>query len=304
MVIFIVLSMIGILSAFVTELAKDTYFFDDYSQRIITQEQIYFMSDVGIEAVKNILQEDDPKFDSYSDSWAQQMPVELKEASFTIEIVDQERYLNPNILVNSKDEIDEKAFDIFQRLFYYLEIDTQILYNIIDWIDKNKESSGGEEDYIDFPAKNDKIDTLEELKMIKGITPEIFEGKKEEGKTVISGEVKPALKDVLSPYSDGKVNINTASIYVLMSLDEDIDETLASSIIDYRKENPFQNVNDLIKVEGMNSDIIYRIRNFVDVKSENFLVNIKINFGDREFKLISLLERKGNKVEEKWRKLY
>ncbi len=304
MVIFIVLSMIGILSAFVTELAKDTYFFDDYSQRIITQEQIYFMSDVGIEAVKNILEQDDPKYDSYSDNWAQQMPVELKEASFTIEIVDQERYLNPNILVNSKDEIDEKAFDIFQRLFYYLEIDTQVLYNIIDWIDKNKESSGGEEDYIDFPAKNDKIDTLEELRMIKGITPDIFEGKKEEGKTVISGEMKPALKDVLSPYSNGKVDINTAPIYVLMALDEDIDETLASSIIDYRKENPFQKVNDLIKVEGMNSDIIYRISKFVDVKSENFLVNIKINFGDREFKLISLLERKGNKVEEKWRKLY
>jgi general secretion pathway protein K len=296
--------MIGILSAFVTELAKDTYFFDDYSQRIISQEQIYFMSDVGIEAVKNILEEDDPKYDSFNDNWAQQMPVELKEASFTIEIVDQERYLNPNILVNQKDEIDEKTFDIFQRLFYYLEIDTQVLYNIIDWIDKNKDSSGGEEDYIDFPAKNDKIDTLEELKMIKGITPEIFEGKKEEGKTVISGEEKPGLKDVLSPYSDGKVNINTASVYVLMSLDDDIDESLASSIIAYRKENPFTNVNDLIKVDGMNSDIIYRIKNFVDVKSKNFLVNIKINFGDREFRLIALLERNGKKVEEKWRKLY
>jgi general secretion pathway protein K len=296
--------MIGILSAFVTELAKDTYFFDDYSQRIISQEQIYFMSDVGIEAVKNILEEDDSKYDSFNDNWAQQMPVELKEASFTIEIVDQERYLNPNILVNQKDEIDEKAFDIFQRLFYYLEIDTQVLYNIIDWIDKNKDSSGGEEDYIDFPAKNDKIDTLEELKMIKGITPEIFEGKKEEGKTVISGEEKPGLKDVLSPYSDGKVNINTASVYVLMSLDDDIDESLASSIIAYRKENPFTNVNDLIKVDGMNSDIIYRIKNFVDVKSKNFLVNIKINFGDREFRLIALLERNGKKVEEKWRKLY
>ncbi len=304
MVIFIVFAMIGILSAFVTELAKDTYFFDDYSQRILTQEQIYFMSDVGIEAVKNLLEEDDPKYDALTDSWAQQMPVELKEASFIIEIADQERYLNPNILVDSKDQINEKAFDIFQRLFYYLEIDTQVLYNIIDWIDKNRESSGGEEDYIDFPAKNDKIDTLEELKMIKGITPEIFEGKKEEGKTVISGEVKPALKDVLSPYSNGKVNLNTASIYVLMSLDDDIDETLASSIIEHRKENPFHNVNDLIKVDGMNSDIIYRIRNFVDIKSENFLVNIKINFGDREFKLISLLERKGNKVKEKWRKLY
>ncbi len=303
MVIFIVFAMIGILSAFVTELAKDTYFFDDYVQRVLTQEQIYFMSDVGIKAVKNFLEEDDPNYDSLTDNWAKQMPVELKEASFVIEIADQERYLNPNILVNSKDEINQKAFDIFQRLFYYLGIDTQVLYNIIDWIDKNKESSGGEEDYIDFPAKNDKIDTLEELKLIKGITPKIFSGE-EEGKKVVSGEVKVGLKDVLSPYSDGKVNINTASIYVLTALDDDIDEALASSIIEYRKENPFKNVNDLIKVDGMNSDIIYRIKPFVDVKSENFLVNIKITFGDREYKLVALLTRKGKKVEEKWRKLY
>ena len=260
------------------------------------------MSDVGIKAVKKFLEDDEPNYDSLSDNWAKQMPIELKEASLVIEIVDQERYLNPNILVNSKDEINEKAFNIFQRLFYILEFDTQILYNIVDWIDKNGESSGGEEDYIDFPAKNDRIDSLDELKMIKGITPEIFEGKKE-GKKVVGG-ISLGLKDVVSPYSDGKVNINTASLYVLQSLDEDIDETLAAAVIDYRKENPYKNVNDLIKVEGMNSDIIYRIRSFVDVKSENFLVRININFGDREFKLISLLNRKGNKVKEVWRKLY
>ncbi len=298
MVVFIVFSIIGILTILTTDLADDSYFFDNYVGSILEQEQIYYLSDTGIKAVERILEEDKNNYDALNETWAQSMPVQLEDVSLTIQIVDQERYLNPNLLIQNDGKLNQKFFSVMERLFNIVRIDTTILYNIIDWIDPDSDSSGGEEDYIDFSAKNDKLDTVEELKLIRGVNDEVFNGKEE------FGSFTPGLKDLLSPYSNGKVNINTANKWVLMALDEDIDESLAESIIAYRQEEPFQNVNDLIKVEGMTSDIIYRIRPFVDVKSENFLVYITISLGEREYKLITLLDRKNKKAIEKWRKLY
>ncbi len=298
MIVFIVFSIIGILTVFVTDLADDSYFFDNYVSSILEQEQIFYISDTAVEAVKNFLKEDKNEYDSLNENWAQEMPVQLEEASLDIQIIDQERFLNPNLLIKEDGKLDEKYYMVFERLFSIVRIDPVILYNIIDWIDPDKSSSGGEEDYIDFPAKNDKIDTLEELKLLKGVNNEVFNGKEE------IGSYTPGLKDLLSPYSNGKVNINTANKWILMALDEDIDESLAEAIIAQRQEEPFTNVNDLVKVDGITSDIIYRIRPFTDVKSENFLVYITINLGEREYKLITLLNKKNKQVKEIWRKLY
>ncbi len=298
MVVFIVFSIIGILTVFVTDLADDSYFFDNYVSTTLEQEQIFYISDAGIEAVKRILKEDKNGYDALNEGWAQEMPVQLDEASLVIQVVDQERFLNPNFLVKDDGQIDQKYYQIFERLFGILRIDPIILYNIIDWIDPDTASSGGEEDYIDFPAKNDRLDTLEELKLLGGVTSEVFNGKEELGSFI------PGLKDVLSPYSNGKVNINTASKWVIMALDEEIDEGLAEAIVAFRQEEPFKNVNDLIKVDGITSDIIYRIRPFVDIKSENFVVYITITLGEREYKLITHLNKKNKIVKEVWRKLY
>ncbi|NPA51912.1 MAG: general secretion pathway protein GspK [Aquificae bacterium] len=298
MIVFIVFSIIGILTVMVTDLADESYFFDNYVSSTIEQEQIFYISDAGIKAVKRILKEDQNSYDALNEAWSQQMPVQLDEASLVIQAVDQERYLNPNFLVKENGEIDEKYLEMFQRLFAVVRIDPVIIYNIIDWIDPDTSTSGGEEDYVDFPAKNDKIDTVEELKLLRGVTQEVFNGKEE------LGSYTPGLKDLLSPYSNGKVNINTASKWVLMALDEEIDEGLAEAIVAFRQKEPFTNINDLVKVGGITSDIIYRIKPFIDVKSENFIVYITINLGERKYKLTTHLNKRGRLVKEMWRKLY
>ncbi len=298
MLLIIVFVLIGSIAATVTSVSEDTYILDEYVNRTIEYEQIYMMADLALEAVNEIFKNDNPNYDYFGEYWSENITVPLENGQVTVTIVDQERFLNPNYLVNKQDKIDQKYLKIFQRLFFLLDINETVLYNIIDWIDKNKVSNGGIEMYPDFPAKNSKIDTLDEIRLIQGVNEQIFNG------YVSAGQFRPGLRSVLSPYSNGKVNVNTASKWVLMSLDQDIDETLANAIISYRKTKPFKTLNDLNLVDGVTGDIIHRISTVADVKSSNFLINMDIKIGDREYKLLFLVYRQGKKITEKWRKVY
>ena len=296
MILIVVFLLISAFGSVVLNFSEDKFVFDNYVANDIQTEKLILVSSSISQALEEFLNHDDKTIDHLGEFWAKPIPFSLEDISVTVEIADQERYLNPNFLINGR-SINQKYFQIFERLFENLGIDDQILFNIIDWIDLDKVSNGGEEDYQDYSAKNAKLDTLEELYLIKGVSKEVYNG------TVINGVFRPGLKAVLSPYSNGKVNINTAPKWVLMALDRDIDETIANSIIAYRQKRPFKRVDDLINVDGMNSDIIYRIKPFTTVKSEHFLANINIKIGDREYKFIVLLERK-NKTKTIWEKIY
>ncbi|WP_456401663.1 general secretion pathway protein GspK [Persephonella sp.] len=296
MILIVVIILIGSLGGIVLNLTEDRYIFENYIKNKIETEEIFLISDSASEAVIKLLDSDDKNIDYIGEFWSQTLPVDIGKGKVIIEIADQERYLNPNYLIKGKN-LDQKMYNIFERLFTILEINPKILNNIIDWIDPDSFSSGGEEEYQLFKAKNSKLDTLDELRLIKGIDDHIFNG------TIKNGEFKPGLRSVISPYSNGKVNINTASKWVLMSLDQDIDESLASNILSYRAEKPFKRVDDLINVDGMNSDILYRIKPYIDVKSQNFLANIELIIGDRKYKLVILLNRSA-KTKVIWKKLY
>jgi competence ComEA-like helix-hairpin-helix protein len=64
--------------------------------------------------------------------------------------------------------------------------------------------------------------------------------------------------------SDNKININTASQEELMTL-KGVNEALVQSIIDYRSVNPFNKVEDLMNVQGLE-------HNFVKDNIDNIVV--------------------------------
>lgn len=140
--------------------------------------------------------------------------IELENGTITYTIRDE----NGKISINSADE------NTLEKLLEYSGVKdivkrSTIAQSILDWIDADKlhRVNGAEDDYYrrknpPYSAKNGKIETMDELLKIRGMTKEILygsEGENEEEKT------HKGIVNHLTVYEIPTVNPNTASKEVL-----------------------------------------------------------------------------------------
>jgi general secretion pathway protein K len=122
--------------------------------------------------------------------------------------------------------------------------------------------NGAEDDYYQalnppYKAKNGLIDTVEELLLVRGVTPEYFYGYPERD---ANGSVayKYGLSRYLTVYSNrnrnrNQVNVNFAPIPVLLSIPGMTPEA-AKLIYDRRHVKPFKSSTDIAQVMGVAAD--------------------------------------------------
>ncbi|MFH1230105.1 MAG: type II secretion system protein GspK [Planctomycetota bacterium] len=134
-------------------------------------------------------------------------------------MMDEERKIN----------INTASMSILQALFQERAGLTpsqtkEISDSIVDWRDQDdtRRENGAENGYYQslpqsYSCKNNRFDVLEELILVKGMKPDIFY----------------AVKDFITLYGDGKVNINTAPYPVLRALGSNnpASDSLANKII-------------------------------------------------------------------------
>jgi len=88
------------------------------------------------------------------------------------------------------------------------------------------------------------------------------------GGTVASADLsglKLYISEVGEEVEPQKINLNRAEVWLLEAL-PGIGETLAQRIVDYRQQNgPFQNINELIKVEGIGAATYEQIKDLITV---------------------------------------
>jgi general secretion pathway protein K len=126
----------------------------------------------------------DKNIDSYNDIWAINFPpVPLDEGEIKLEIIDENSKINLSVLAN---EFVDKTpyYAIAQRFFLNMGLPMDLADIIVDWvdIDDSRFPFGAESsDYYQsqvppYSAKNNAMDSIDELLMLKDFTPEIYYG--------------------------------------------------------------------------------------------------------------------------------
>lgn len=136
--------------------------------------------------------------------------------------------------------------------------------SLADWIDSDDEPRAYGAEAADYyftlqrpytPA-NGYLKSTDELLMIKDYTPDTF------------SKISP----FVSPYNtDGRVNINTAPLEVLLTLSDEMTGQLARKVIDFRKDRPFKDISDIMKVSDFEK-IGFELQDKITVKSDTFRI--------------------------------
>ena len=183
-------------------------------------------------------------------------------------LIDEERKININ---TASSEVLQNCLVLAGGLSSSKAAD--IAAAIIDWRDADDaETPGGAESrYYEFltppyRCKNGNFETMEELCLVKGVTPELFS----------------IMSDYFTVYGRGKVNINTACTEILKSVG--MGDDLTGKVIDFRKgedgkpgtddDGIFRNagqITDLLsKEKGLTAEKRQQIIGCLDVRSECF----------------------------------
>ena len=165
-----------------------------------------------------------------------------------------------------KININQADETLLQMMVDAFDLDTQqkdiIVDSILDWRDKNDlhRLQGAENDFYNslpepYDCKNDDFDSVEELLLVRGVTPEIFHGGLKNMVTVFldkrtqSRSTGDILRGRRGRGVGSKICINAASEKMLIALPL-MTDVLVQEIITYRKEKDFKSPAELSSVVG------------------------------------------------------
>lgn len=243
-ILIITLWALSLLSIFAVSLGHNIASQLRLADHLQDRLKMYYLAKAGIErAIIEVVDNDEtPNYDSLNEIWANSeeffKEVPLGDGYVTVSYrimngVEQEGKEDEEVYgimdESSKININKASAEILGVLLERvgeLERDEaiDIANAIIDWRDVDIITSpgGAENKYyknlkLSYECKNEKFQVIEELLLIKGMSPEIFS----------------KIKDIITIYGEDKVNINTASFTTLYGLG--LSKDLAERIIEFRQ---------------------------------------------------------------------
>ena len=173
-----------------------------------------------------------------------------------------------------------------------------IIDSLIDWIDAGdgdwEQEFGAESSYYQslktpYQCKNGPVEFIEELLLVKGITPELLFG----------NDKHPGLARLLTTHgTDGNININTADPLLLQALHEDLTKQMADDMLAFREDTNNKDSLASIKwvtevlpsLSGQNG-----LKN-ITVKSNSFTVLAQARLDSSSKKITATLQRDSQKT--------
>jgi general secretion pathway protein K len=207
----------------------------------------------------------DSETDSLQEDWADSETIAamLEEIPFEqgkldLKIIDEMSKIQINALVQFPqgqqfNEAQRQLWERFTTAILNLSEDEQedtdpltIIYSVKDWLDSKDDDaitglSGAESDYYEsldppYQCKNGPFDHLSEVRLVKGVLPELFDGFGGAAGLgayiTVYGAEKAGDDDFSFP---GKINLNTAELPILSALLPLESSSFAEAMIEYRE---------------------------------------------------------------------
>jgi general secretion pathway protein K len=230
----------------------------------------------------------DQDYDSLQDVWAEGIPYQpINDAAMQCTIVDECGKLNLNALMMNERDPNAALAAVLSALFKNLKVEEDPTDAILDWIDPDDDTrgnSGAESDYYGsfetpYACKNGPMDSIEELLLVRGITPELYfdcNMAPDERESRLGENRKPvSLPDLLTVrgHPRGKINVNTARPELLEAIVEAFSGNPGAidAIIEAQYQAPFQSLQDFTSRAGLGGDAT-AMQNLIDVKSTMFRI--------------------------------
>ena len=248
----ITLLITALLVALTVEFVNEVFVDTSARQGFTDGQQASMLAGSGMEAAIKLLQYGqsfNPGYTSQADLEQLAKLLNIEDENGTIKVTAEEESgkLNINAIVN----LNGIYRGVTVQLFKKLGLSSDLLDAVTDWIDNgdDPESGGAETPYYQtlkppYAAKNGNLDTLEELRLVKGFDAKTLD----------------QLRPYITVYNDipnsptTPININTAPKELLASLDVAMTDRMAQEIVDKRKDTPFTTPTDLgNRVSGMSA---------------------------------------------------
>jgi general secretion pathway protein K len=228
----------------------------DAARNVVEQKRAYYIARAGIEyAVYQLMQVQNAFYASQEAQlgYEEEIPdvirgrvrLDFGGGRAEVAVVDETGKINPNAV----DPI--LIYNLLVMIGVTPEQSDVITQSLLDWIDPDDlvHELGAESDFYfsldpPYPAKNALLDVPEELLLVRGVTPEIFYGRKT---STPEGEPMQlyGLQDYVTTFSGAaQINLNAAPLPVLMAI-PGVSLDVARAIVQARQVAPLKDLGDL-----------------------------------------------------------
>lgn len=228
------LLLLAVLTAMVVEFSYGVYTTTSSLFNWQESQRLSFVSKSGISlAVKTI--SDIPSSELHKFKGKITIPVSNIISDFQGDIIltveDENSRFNLNSIINQNQTINRDAYNSLKRLLKNLKIREEVADYLADWIDRDNEPRVRDSEEN---SKNSFMDSIDELLLVKTIDMDTY--------SKLQPYVTVHAYDRFNPQL---ININTASLPVIMSLSEGMTKSLAERIIQAR---PFASISEIEKI--------------------------------------------------------
>ncbi len=243
---------------------------------------------------RDVLREDflQAAVDTRADAWRKPiggLEVPDQNALLSGSLLDlSDRFNLNNLVINDQPQSDMIAF--FQRLLRNLDMDENLAYKAVDWIDSDQvPSPGGAEDSVYLARRQSHLTAsgpfrhISELQLLDGMRDDWYR------------RLLPYVTALPVPRDEPtRININTAPVVLIKSLDAGINEQLALSIYDEGRTryNALSEFTEDNRVRFVLTDEVF-IQRAVAVQSVFLQAQVQVRIDGHEYVQYALLQRFG-----------